>query len=67
MDAGYLLVTIYMSRVFYLQSASIIVGKFVGWLMYFLDLPNCMSISHSSTGGLSTKLLMLHELVFPMA
>ena len=42
-----------------------IVDKFVGWLMYFPALPNCMSIFHSSTGGLSTTSLTLHDLVFP--
>ena len=67
MSAGYLQVTMYMSKVFHLQSVSVIVGKFVRWLMYFPALPNCMSMFHSSTGGSSTTSLTLHDLVFPVA
>ena len=49
------------------RADSVIVGKFVGWLMYFPALPNCVSIFHSSTGGSSTTSLMLQDLVFPVA
>ena len=66
MSAGNLQVTIYRSS-FHLQSVSEIVGKFTGWLMYLPALPNYMSMFHSSTGGLSTISLMLHDLVFPVA
>ena len=52
-------------QVFHLQSVSVIVGKFAGWLIHFLALPNCVSMFHSSTGGLSTTSLMLHDPVFP--
>ena len=51
----------------HLQSASVIVGKFAGWLMNFSALPNCMSMFHSSTGGSNTMSLTLHDLVFPVA
>ena len=67
MSAGYLQVTMYMSKVFHLQFVSVIVGKFAGWLMYLPPLPNCVSMFHNSTGGLSTTSLMLHDLVFPVA
>ena len=67
MSTGYLQVTMYMSTVFRLQLASVIVGKFAGWLMYLPALPNCMLTFHNSTGGLSTTSLMLHDLVFPVA
>ena len=64
---GYLQVTMYMGKVFHLQSVSVIVGKFAGWLMYPPGQPNCMSMFHSSTGGLSTTSLMLHDCVLPVA
>ena len=67
MNAGYLQVTMYMSKVFHLQSVSVIVGKFAGWLMHLPDLPTCMLMFHSFTGGLSTTSLTLHDLVFPVA
>ena len=57
----------YMSKVFNLQSLSVLVGKFAGWLMYLPALPNCMSMFHNSTGGSRTTSLMLHDLVFPVA
>ena len=52
---------------FHLQLVSVIVGKFAGWLMYPPALPNCMSMFHNSTGGLSTTSLTLHDFVFPVA
>ena len=55
------------ARFIHLQSVSVIVGRFVGWLMYFPALPNCMSIFHSSTGGTSTTSLMFHDLLFSVA
>ena len=67
MSAGYLQVTMYMSKVFHLHSESVIVGKFAGWLMYLQAVPNSMSMFHNSTGGLSTTSFMLHDLVFPVA
>ena len=67
MSAGYLQVTMYMSKVFHLQLVSLIVGKFAGWLMYLPTLPNCVLMFHSSTGGLGTTSLTLHDLVFPIA
>ena len=67
MSAGYLQVTMYMSKVFHLQSVSVIVGKFAGWLMYLPALSNCISMFHYSTSGSSTTSLMLHDLVFPVA
>ena len=50
-----------------IQSASVIVGKFAGWLMKFPALPNCVSMLHSSTGGSNTMSLTLHDHVFPVA
>ena len=44
MSAGYLQVTMYTSKVCHLQSLSVIVGKFAGWLMYLPALPNCVSM-----------------------
>ena len=35
MSAGYLQVTMYMSKVFHLQSASVIVGKYAGIFQLF--------------------------------
>ena len=67
MSAGYLQVTMYMSKVCHLQSRSVIVGKFAGWLIYLPALLNCMLMFHNSTGGLSTTSLTLHDLVFPVA
>ena len=57
----------YMSEIFHLQSVSEIVGKFVGWLMYLPALPNCVSMFHSSTAGLSTTSLMWLDCVLPVA
>ena len=67
MSAGYLQMTMYISKVFHLQSVSVIVGKFAGWLMYLPALPNCVSMFHSCTGGLCTTSLTLYDLVFPVA
>ena len=67
MSAGYLQVTMYMSKVFHLQLASVTVGKFAGWMMYLPALPNCALTFHNSTGGSRTISLMLHDLVFPVA
>ena len=50
MSAGYLQVTMYMSKGFHLPSASVIVGKFAGWLIYLPALPNCMLTFHNSAG-----------------
>ena len=66
MSAGYLQVTMYMSKVFHIQSVSVVVGKFAEWLKYLPALPYSMSMFHNSTGGLSTTSLMLHDLVFPV-
>ena len=57
----------YIQEFFHLQSASVIVGTFVGWLMNFPALPNCVSMFHSSTSGSNTMSLTLHDLVFPIA
>ena len=59
MSTGYLQVTMYMGKIFHLQLASVIVGKFAGWLMYLPALPNCMLTFHSSTGGSSATSLMI--------
>ena len=64
MGACYLQMTMYISRVYHLQSVTVIDSKFMGWLMYFPALPNCMSLFHNSTGGSSTTSLTLHDLVF---
>ena len=64
MSAGYLQVTMYMSKIFYLQLVSVIVSKFAGWLMYLPALPNCVLMFHNSTGGSSTTSLTLHDLIF---
>ena len=65
MSAGYLQLTMY--EFVDTQSASAIVGKFVGWLMNCPALQNCVSMLHSSTGGSNTMSLTLHDLVFPVA
>ena len=57
----------YVQEFVHLQSASIIAGKFVGWLMNFPALPNCVSMFHSSTNGSNTMSLTLHDLLFPVA
>ena len=44
-----------------------IVVKFAGWLTYLPALPNCLSMFHNSTGGLSSTSLILNDLVFPVA
>ena len=67
MSAGYLQETMKMGKVFHLQSASVIVGKYAGWLVYLPALPNSMSTFHNSTGDSSPTSLMLHDLVFPVA
>ena len=67
MGEGYLQVTLYKSKVCHLQSWSMIVNKFAGWLMYLSALPNCVSMFHNSTGGLSTTSLIWHDHVFPVA
>ena len=56
----------YVQEFVHLQSASAIVGKFVGWLMNFPALPNCVSMFHSSTGGSNTMSLTLHDLFFQL-
>ena len=66
MSAGYLQVTMYKRKVFHCQSVSVTVSKFAKWLMYLPALPNCMSMFHSYTGGLSTIPLTLYDLVFPV-
>ena len=67
MSAGYLQVTMYMSKVSYLQSVSVIVRTFAGWLMYLPVLPNCVLMFHNSTGHSHTTSLMLLDLVFLVA
>ena len=57
----------YVQEFVHLQSASVILGRFTGWLMTFPALPNCVSMFVSSTGGASTMFLTLHDLVFPFA
>ena len=54
----------YVQEFVHLQSASVIVGKFVGLLMNFPALPNCVSMFHSSTGDSNTMSFTLHDLVF---
>ena len=54
----------YVQEFVHPQSASAIVGKFVGWLMKIPALPNCLSMFHSSIGGSNTMSLTLHDLVF---
>ena len=67
MSIGYLQVTMYMNKVFHLQSVSVIVGQFARWLMHLPALPNCMSMFNNFTRGLHTTSLTLHDLVFPVA
>ena len=43
------------------------VGKFIGWLINFLALPNWVSMIHNSTGGSSTTSFTLQDHVFPVA
>ena len=52
---------------FHLQLVSVIVGRFMGWLMYLPVLPNCMLIFHISTSCLSTTSVTLHDLVLLVA
>ena len=67
MTAGYLQVTIYMSKMFIFKMLRVKVGKFVGWLMYFPALLNCVLMFQNSMGVLNTMSFTLHDLVFPVA
>ena len=41
--------------------------RFAGWLIYYLALPNWVSIFQNSTGGSSTTSFMLQDCTFPVA
>ena len=48
-------------------SLSFMVGKFAGWLMYLLALPNCVSIFQNSMGGSKMMSFTLQDHTFPVA
>ena len=43
------------------------VGRFAGWLIYFLALPNWVSMLQNSTGGSRTISFTLQDCTFPVA